>query len=330
MGTKHASRILALAFLALSSRAFATPETNVMPGDALFPRQYRPGPLVVWGNANHGDGSAVGFDYCFTFDANPDISIADDGNLCGVVANDRFIPENITLTLLNSKTRALLVGHLTVTDPGDLSSNTDTFILDIVDPADPINGLQVEVNIAINHGLRSLYLMQNPDGSWTYYEFAPVGTTGFAVWAFENHNHFDKNDHNGDIYADTVTKGLEYLLCADAISFAPPAQSPCGNPDSDLNGICIQLSVNGVTGYSCGIANAALVAAQDPARPIGCGPGAGTSLKQVIQDCCDWSFYAQADDFFGNPYRGGWRYGGTPPGVRLCSKRDDHEQVDPR
>src|SRR5262249_7454319 len=142
-----------------------------------------------------------------------------------------------------------------------------------------------------------------------------VGTTGFAVWAFENHGHFDKNDHNEDIYADAIAKGIDYILCNSATTFAVPPQGTMAyNPDADGNGIVLDLAPRFATdGYASPIATAALISALDNGKPITCGPEAGQMLKQAIQDACDFVGYAQVDDTTGSPWRGGWRYSENSP-----------------
>ncbi len=303
----------ALSACLLATSALATPNTNSMPGSAVDAKQYRPGSLIVWGNANGGDGTAIGFDYVFTFDANPNLMIVDDGDLSGMVTDDKFISETVTVSLVGPATRATLVGRLKVIDPGDLSEDEDSFVLDIVGPTDPISdtpaeALLIDVNQAINNGLRALYLLQNTDGSWSYYQASPVGMTGYALWAFENQGHFAKNNPNEDIYAKFLGTTIEWLTGAsgDVTAFDPPVE-PEGDPDADLNNRCVVLHSDFERGYSVPIATAGLISALDLARPITSGPLSGETLKDMIQDLADWVSYAQNDSTHGF-YRGTWRY----------------------
>src|SRR5262245_57924520 len=94
--------------LLVASSALAVPRTNSMPGAPTDPKQYRPGSLIVWGNANGADGTAIGFNYSFAFDPNPDVVIVDDGSLSGVVTDDKFISETVTVSFAGGATRALL------------------------------------------------------------------------------------------------------------------------------------------------------------------------------------------------------------------------------
>src|SRR5262245_42154282 len=93
-----------------ATRAGATPRVNSMPGTQVDPAPYRPGLIDVWGNANGGNGSAIGFLYKFQFEPNADLQVNDDGDLRGIVTDDRFIDERITVTLVGSATRATLRG----------------------------------------------------------------------------------------------------------------------------------------------------------------------------------------------------------------------------
>jgi hypothetical protein len=309
----RASVLSVLAIGLLASSALAVPRVNVMPGTATDAKQYRPLGLVLWGNANGGDGTAIGFTYEFTVDASPSFTIIDDGLLSGVVTSDKFISETVDVSFTGSATRATLVGHLTVTDTGDLSTDTDTFILDIVGPTDPISdtpaeALLIDVNAAINNGLRALYLMQATDGSWSFYETEGAGVTGFSLWAFENQGYFAKDDPTRDIYAEFLGKSIDWLTGGHSgvVAFVPAVQ-PAGNPDADGNGRAIQLNSSGVEGYSSPIATAALVSALDTARPIINGPAIGEPLKNIIQDSCDYVAFGQNDIGSGTA-RGGWRY----------------------
>jgi len=302
--------------LLVASSALAVPRTNSMPGTPTDPKQYRPGSLIVWGNANGADGSAIGFNYSFAFDPNPDVVIVDDGSLSGVVTDDKFISETVTVSFAGGATRALLVGRLTVTDPGDSSFDTDAFVLDIVGLTDPISdtpqeALLIDVNQAINNGLRALYLLQLANGQWTDIPHGDpmVGVTGYSLWAFENQGHFAKNDPDEDIYAEFLDKAIDYLQFGSGgvSAFDPPVQTS-GDPDADLNNRCVELATGAfVTGYATPVATAGLISALDPARPIAGGPLAGDVMKDMIQDLADWVSYAQNDPEHGL-YRGTWRY----------------------
>lgn len=310
---RFSSIVSAASLCLLATSALATPRTNSMPGTPTDPKQYRPGTLIAWGNANGADGTAIGFDYSFSFDPNPNLTIVDDGSLSGTVTDDKFISETVTVSFAGGATRATLVGRLTVTDPGDLSSDTDSFVLDIVGTTDPISdtpaeALLVDVNQAINNGLRALYLLQSPNGQWTYYESVPVGVTGYGLWAFENQGHFAKNDPDEDIYAEFLAKSIAWLTggSGSVVAFDPPVQTS-GDPDADGNNRCVELNSDFERGYSTPIATAGLISALDPARPITSGPLSGEVLKDMIQDLADWSSYAQNDPEHGI-YRGTWRY----------------------
>lgn len=308
--------ICTLVLLAASQAVLAADRVNVMPD-----RQVRPGvSLPVFGNATDtgfmpGDGSANGDNYSWGCAANPDVLVTDDGDPTGVVGNDRYIVENLTFGLLNGSTRELIDCTLTVDDGGN--SDSDTVTIDIVDAADvisdtPLENLAVEVNIAIEDGLRAAYLAQDPGGSWLHGGFNTpswiCATTAFNVWAFANSGHLPTNDFDTDIYAEFVQKAIDVNFASSQV---PVVQPHIGDPDGDGNGRMISLcganNLNAV-GYASPIATAGIIAAYSdaPGTLVPSGPFAGETYFQVIQDAIDWSAFAQDDSVA--PFRGGWRY----------------------
>jgi hypothetical protein len=303
----------------------AAPQAVVTRVNAMPDRQVRPGVLLpVFGSANGGVGSANGATYTWSFEANPDVSIRHDGFLAGTVTNDRFIREDVTFTLLNGSTREIITAMLTV------SGVSASVAIDIVDPTDvisdtPLEKLQVDVNIAIENGLRVMYQSQSPfTGSWVHASGAAqiCGTTAFSVWAFANSGHQPTNSVNDDIYAEWVQKGVNYILNQSTF-LDPPIQDNIGDPDSNANNRAINLCPGfAAEGYATAIAAAALTAAysenpatpgSDPATPVPSGVRfAGESFSLIVQDATDWIAFGQSDCCLGaaggGGTQGGWRY----------------------
>lgn len=285
--------------------------------ETLPARQVRPGAtLQLFGAAGNGgafgNGSANGETYQWSFAANPDVSVVTDGNTGGIVGNDAFIAENVSFQLLNGSTREIVRATLTV-DDGAGGVTSREVALDVVSGADeisdtPLEALAVDVNIAIEDGLRAMYLTQRPDGrvQWKEGSNAAVqdcATTAFSLWAFANRGH---GPLAGGIYAPTAQRAVNFILTGTD-AFDPALQARIGDPDSDGNGRAIALCSNGSpTGYASPIATTALIAAYHdaPLTVIANGPYAGETIFQVVQDSIDWIAFAQND----NGGRGGWRY----------------------
>ncbi len=304
---------------ALASSAYAATDVRAMPD-----RQVRPGvSLPVWGNAGTaapvGTGSSNGEPYTWSFSANPDVVVTTDGNLSGVVGNDRYIVENVTFTLINGSTREVITGTL------DVGGTTDTVQIDIVDPADPISdtpqeNLQVDVNIAIADGLRYAYLNQLANGTWTS-NFSgqtsyTVSHTGLCAWAFQNSGHAPSQN---TAYSPFVQQALDYLFTTaknvDISSKAPNRNfhnhlagttgiNPTGGP---LNQNCFDFDEN----YSSPIAAAAVIASLTPGATVGVGAAAGLTYKQWVEEYTDWSNFSQSRGYGNDDPQGGWYYCST-------------------
>lgn len=280
-------------------------------------RQARPGVAIevfgAAGNGDHGDGSANGETYTWSFAANPDVVVNTDGNLAGAVAADRFIAETVSFQLINGSTREIVQATLTV-DDGAGGVSQSTVAIDVVSNADEISdtaleALAVDVNIAIEDGLRAMYLQQLADGRWGWRGGATepsrdCGTTGFSLWAFANRGYGPLSD---SIYARTARRGVDHIL-SNTQAIDPPLQPHIGDPDADQNGRALNLCPTIVEGYAHPIAIAALIAAYSdaPQTVLDFSPFAGETVFQLVQDGVDFIAYAQSDQ--NNVTRGGWRY----------------------
>lgn len=324
--TRTPSLLLAISALLVGGAANAQviEHVNVMPGYPNAPRTSpdqrrlaRPGVgIALWGNANNGDGTASGMTYTWTVTPGTDVDFVDDGSLTGPIAMDHYIEEGVIFNLLNGATSGLAVATLSVTD--GTSTREDTVEIAIVDPSDPLSDTaledqQINANMAIDDGLRFLYTRQMNDGSWQG-AGSQIGPTGYSLWAMQNQGHLATNDHDEDILASTVQRGLNYLFEECVISSdvsAPNADvargaTAAGISDMNSNGQAISFGSFGWNwGYEHPIATAALAASVSPAEIVGVGPAAGMTYAELGEDCLDMIGFGQQEV---GPGSGGWRY----------------------
>ena len=312
-----------------SASAQVVQRVNVMPGYPNAPRisadqrrLVRPGTeLSLWGSANDGDGTAHGMTYTWTVTHGADVSFVDDGSLSGSIFNDSFIREAVTFSLLNGATSGLAEATLTVSD--GVNTLFDTVEIAIIDHSDalsdtPLEDQQIEVNIAIDEGLRNLYLSQSPGGSWSG-SATGIAPTGFSLWAMQNQGHLATNNSDEDILSERVQAGLDFLFnnCQIISNVDAPnadvARGATANGKSDMNSNGQAISFGplmlggggGDWGYEHPIATAALAASVSPGEVVGVGPAAGMTYAELGEDCLDMIGAGQVDNM---PHRGGWRY----------------------
>jgi len=313
-----------------SASAQVVQRVNVMPGYPNAPRVsmdqrclVRPGSiLTLWGSANDGDGTANGLDYTWSISPGTDVAVTDDGSLSDPIFNDDYIPEDVTFSLLNGATSGLAEATLTVTD--GVNTFSDAVEIAIIDASDALSDTalehqQIDVNIAIDDGLRYLYTNQLPDGSWNG-SMARIGPTGFSLWAMQNQGHLATNDPDEDILALRVQDGLNFLFsnCQVQLDLTAPNADVArgatlnGKSDMNSNGQAISFGVSflgGGPGFAWGyehpIATAALAASVSPTEVVGVGPAAGMTYAELGEDCLDMIGIGQVDSMSA---RGGWRY----------------------
>lgn len=301
--------IVMFMFCLITTTAFAIdgPSINVMPdGDTIESSYTWTGnSLNIWGNVKFGT-STTGTYYW---------DIDNDGvvDYTGSITNAKDI--NIAHTYVAA-------GHyeakLTVTDGNGLS---DSAIVRIY--VKPSIDKDAQINLAIEKGLKWLYLYQGASGAIYYinsYNSAGAETSA-AVLAFENRGHKPcTKDLNGDgvvnsldraiwekgkIYAETVHKGLDYAI-------STLVTVDIGSPfDSNANGVMVRDGYADRNPYKLGLYMTALVGAGDAASgapdlvattgPVGIN---GKTYKTLVQDMVDFADYAQ----YGDPSYGGWRY----------------------
>jgi len=148
-------------------------------------------------------------------------------------------------------------------------------------------------------------------GGYYYGGNYPIGATGMALVAFENHGH-NLQAPDSDIYKKSVQRGIQYLL-DNASNQVIGSQANIGNPeandgDSDADNKGVLFGNDDM--YTASIAVLALVNSCDEnfaKSTIAVTPGDvnGMSLWDIAVDAKDWLAWAQNENGSG---RGGWRY----------------------
>jgi hypothetical protein len=300
-----------------SSMALAAPGpiVNAMPsGDTVQSAYTWVGNSIdVWGNVKWGTSPSGTYVWNFGDGTPPTASAA--------VGNSKYISVNHTYAA-----GGLYDATLTVIDSNGLSDSATVriYVKTAVDK-------DARIELAIEKGLKWLYLSQRADGSiWSNNYYGSTGTeTAAAVNAFENRNHKPcTRDLNSDgvvdaadraiwekdrIYAETVHKGLDYV-----ISTLTTVNLGSGSAfDSNGNGVAVADNY-GPTGsnrgtYKIGMYMMALVAAGDkvsgaPELVATTGPAGitGKTYRKLVEDMVDYCDYAQ---YKNATYGGGWIYG---------------------
>ncbi len=252
-------------------------------------------PIMVWGRAWEG---VPPFAYSIDFgDGTPAAT--------GTVENASFIGAEHSYTSGGSKTAVI-----TFTDDWG-QSLTRQSVIKVV----PTATHEQRINIAIEKGLIWLYSNQKTKDTnriyWRGEDEHGIGATGGALLALQENGHMSANDYEQDIYAETVQKGLNWLVDNSNVSYYDiTSQHSDGiavrDCDSNGNGQGIYFYHDT---YGSAYAAIALILSQPNAAAasntfVTSGPFAGRSYYEVIQDAFDQFSYAQGD----NSYRGGWQY----------------------
>ena len=267
--------------------------------------------LTVWGNVTWGTSTSG--TYVWNFGDGP-------ATAAGPVSNARDIAVSHTYAVAGT-----FYATLTVTDGNGLSGSAQVRI-DVVPVPQPYPGNNAQVNLAIERGLKNLYLNQSSSGAW-YSEPAP---TAVSVLAFENRAHLPISPTT-DIYQDTVVRGLNYvfttLIYRPASSYSYPGAPYNYNPDVNGDGAILgQYDPSGgdESFYPHGMIMMALAAAgsydknypktdalHNPALnltvPASVASIGGWTYYKVLDDMMEFAAWAQCDPSNGS-YRGGWRY----------------------
>lgn len=266
-------------------------------GDPNLPHQvYNGGELMLQGTAYVPSG------------CNLTSASWDPGDGTGPIAvpftDPRVLELNHTYTGVDGQP---YVATLTVTDSCG-GSSSDTFRVVVVDP----KKLDVEINMAIDHGLWWLHKRQNlttvggvPAGYWAYSSYA--ADTSSVLQAFQIHGHREVGNPLEDPYAEDVARGLAYLFTL----LGPVTMSvqPAGDPDSNGNGVGLSTIYESYQPYILGQVIDAVVASGTPNAVTVTGDAThvlGKTYAHVVQDMVDTIAWGQADSGWA---RGGWRYG---------------------
>ncbi len=285
------------------------PSVNVMPSGDTAQSAYTwvGNSLDVWGNVKWGDSTTGTYSWNFG-DGSPVVN--------GTVTDARNISVNYAYTAAG-----VYDATLTVTDGNGLLNSATVRIY-----VKPVVDKDARIQLAIERGLKYLYLSQYSDGSiyyWNYYSSAGAETAA-AVLAFENRGHKPvTKDQNGDgvvnaadraiwekgrIYADTVHRGLDYAISTLMAVGVDPQYDSNGNGEYVADNYYPMYDYRGP--YKIGMYMMALVGAGDklsgaPELVATTGPTGviGKTYRKLVEDMVDYADYAQY------PGLGGWRYG---------------------
>jgi hypothetical protein len=187
---------LTLMLTLAAAPVLAAPTVRVMPDGVKTPTKntayaWAGNPLDVWGNATPDAISPSPLNY-YSWDFG-------DGSSSGptAVSDPRDIVENHTYISAGTYYATLTV-YDTNGDSGFAQVRID--VLPAVDN-------QAGINLAIERGLKRLYLDQNPGGDWG----SEPALGALSVLSFENRGH-QPIGATTDIYHDTVVNGLNWLF----------------------------------------------------------------------------------------------------------------------
>jgi hypothetical protein len=252
-------------------------------------------PIMVWGRAWGGVPP-----YAYTLDFGDGSTPA-----VGSVSDPMFIGEEHTYTSGGSKTVTLAV-----TDGGAQTQTRQAVIKVFLTPTH-----DMRVNMAVEKGLIWIYRNQTTvDSNRVHWASSgdeyDVAAAGVAVLALEENGHLLFNNYETDIYAETVQKGLNWLVDNGYGTYYSiyPHSDGIDVRDSDSNGNGKGAYLYNGT-YANAIGTAALILSQPTALAasntvISSGPFTGVSYFDLVEDIFDQYSFCQGD----GSYRGGWRY----------------------
>lgn len=168
--------------------------------------------------------------------------------------------------------------------------------------------LEVEVNMAIDHGLWRLHknmILSTSGGVDIGYWNSnnKPATTATGVLAFEANNHVETGDRFQDPYVDTVARGLASIF-TELMEYNISPQA-AGNPDSNGNGTALSVSFGFEEVYVNGHLVDAIAATRTPQAIAPTGVVLGRTYSSIVQDIMDGYHSGQTDAGSG---RGSWDY----------------------
>jgi hypothetical protein len=291
--------------LATSSFAADPPKVLVMPsGDtATSAYTWAGNSLTIWGKVYWGSSTSGTYSW--------DINNSVPAEYSGAVSNAKNIAVTHTYAVAG-----LYEAKLTVTDANGLSDSAIVRILVL-----PAVTKAARIELAIERGLKWLYQRQLDLGGggsihWVNSYSSAGAETAQAVLAFENRGHRPSTSNvpavrtaweRGNIYAETVHKGLDYAISTLATS------GVAAQFDSNANGLRVADNYGDRQPYKIGMYMMALVGAGDvasgaPDLVATTGPAGivGKTYRELAGDMIDFCDYAQYSGS-GGTY-GGWRY----------------------
>lgn len=289
--------------LSTATSAFATANVRIMPDrDALSGT-----PIVVWGNTNFANGTPFSMNFG---DGSPVIS--------GNVGDRTYI----------AFTKAYATGVYTAKLTVDGENETATITVFNPGALTPDNLRAIKINMAIEDGLRWLYVNQVNRATTYLTKFTSWSGAGadsstmsyssLAILALENHGHHVTDDPNKDIYQTVVQRGLNFLFNG-MIKIGltnQPAGNPCGVGLGAVPDPCQGLGTTGTNGYATAVMALAIAGSNDMPRTVGAGIGAfngnyvvGRTYGEILQRIVNTIAWGQSDPAFGPGNQGGWRYG---------------------
>ncbi len=238
-----------------------------------------------------------------------------DGTTFGPFTVSNKYTIEATHQYINVDDGQLLTATLTITD-ALMNTSTDTY--DMIVRA---KTLDVETNIAIDEGLWYLHKSQTrtgvDNGYWYNASYgAYASPTASACQAFMIHGHFEHGSMMDDPYTETVMRGLRHLFAR--VSAASIGTQPAGNPDTNGNGLGIQVNDGVYPPYQGGAVMDAICATGTPDAIVQTGGSGviGRTYRDIVVDMSDMYAWGQYDYA---PNNGGWRYAwNTGPDNSAC------------
>jgi len=280
--------------------------------------------LDVWGNVTGSDFSAGGGAYSWDYGDGSPVNTQNVGDPYHLSAPHAYAAGG-TYT-----------ATLTVTDYGTGASGSAQVRIDVRPSIDS----QVQINLAIESGLKYLYLTQDRFGNGWHYQSGGwsvnpstqtdgAAQTALSLLAFENHGHTPLSPST-DIYLDTVVNGFSYVFTSLNDWRTPDSSgqlwtSQTMSPDYSYQYNWMnpnQFNLPGIIGYNGSDDDSfypqgmlmMAIAASGPissAAPNLTVPSSvpyigGWTYYQVLQSMVSYTAWAQADP--GSSQEGGWRY----------------------
>lgn len=286
-------------------------------------------PLDVWGNVTWINSTSGTYEWNF----------GDGSSSTSTGVSD---PRNIS-EIHAYAVAGTYYATLTVAD-GDGKLGSAQVRIDVL----PVPDSQSQINLAIERGLKYLYLNQDlygdpsnwPKGGWSssYIKTDGAAQTALSVLAFENRGHLPISPVT-DIYRETVINGLNFALWTINDIRTPPFTDNWQDPD--VNGLGAIIGYYGTSDesfYPHGMLMMALAASgpydtthppedavHNPALNLtvpdwvaqywynGSLPINGWTYYKVLQSMMEYAAWAQADPAYWTSdgdytQRGGWRY----------------------